>query len=101
MILSVLDRLMLLSLLPKEGSFVTLKIMRDASGILSFDEAEIKSLGIKEEGGMATWNQAADTGKEIALGEAATEIIVKELKKLDDAGKLTVNHMPVYEKFLR
>ena len=103
MILSVHDRLMILSLLPKEGNFTNLKLIRKAREALSFDEAEHLALNVREveEGAerRMIWDNAVPD-KDISLGEVVTQIIVKELKTLDEKGKLTADHMNIYEKFI-
>lgn len=102
--LSVHDRLMLQSLLPKEGNFINLKLVRKAKEALSFNEEELKSLKIQETAvdGKAriTWNQQADTPKEVPLGDVIKEIVRKELKRLDETNKLSEDHVGLYEKFV-
>lgn len=71
MLLSVHDRLMLLSLLPREGNFTNLKLLRKAREALSFNETENKALNVREEGEGAErrmiWNNFVivekDTGR--------------------------------------
>jgi len=99
--LTVFERLILLNILPKEGNFVTLKIVRELREGLSFDEKEIKEIDLKiDDKGNATWNPAKDKNKDVEIGGQANKIIVETLEKLDKDNKLTESHLSVYEKFI-
>lgn len=98
--LSVLERLTLLQILPPEGNFVTLKIVRDLTGILAMNEKEYKEFNIQQKGKQITWNLKGSQEKEIEIGEKATDIIREALKKLDETKKLEQRHLSLYEKFM-
>ena len=99
--LNILERFMLLQLLPKEGNFVTLKIVRDLQEVLAPTEEEFKELDIKHVDGNTTWNEKGREEKEITIGEKASDIIIEALKKLDKESKVTENHISIYEKFVK
>jgi len=95
-----LERLALLHVLPQEGSFATLKIVRKMREDLSFDEEEYKRIGMKElPNGRTTWEK--DEEKEFEFGEKATDIIVRSLRKLNAEEKLLADHLSVYEKYVK
>lgn len=100
--LTVLERINILGILPSEGNFVTLKIVRDLRGNLSFSEEEIKRLNIQQQDAQISWNSAAEDpeGAEVPIGEKATDVIVEALRKLDREAKLTEPLLSVWEKFL-
>ena len=98
--LNVYERLILLNVLPKEGDFTTLKIIRALRETLSFSEAEHKALEFKQEEQNIQWKQEADKPKDVTFGEKATDIIVEVLKKLNTDKKLTEQHYGLYEKFI-
>jgi hypothetical protein len=98
--LNVFDRLVLLNILPKEGNFLTLKIVRSLREDLSFSEDEHKALQFHQDGQIMKWQQSADIPKCIAIGEKANEIIVEALKKLDKENKLQAEHLSIYERFV-
>jgi len=98
--LGVMDRLVLLNTLPKEGNFTTLKIVRTMREDLSFTEEEHKTLEFKQEGDSVRWNQGADVERDINFGEKATDIIVGVLKKLNSDKKLAEQHYRLYEVFV-
>ena len=99
--LKVYDRLILLNILPKEGDFTTLKIIRKLREDLSFSEQEHATLQFKQEGGNVQWKQEGDVPVNVIIGEKATDIIVEVLKKLDKEKKLTESHLPLYELFVK
>ena len=98
--LTVMERLMVGNLIPKETSIAKWKIFNDLKDQLSLTEAEIKILDAKEapNGGM-TGNWDAVPEKEIAFGEVAENHIKDALKQLDAAEKITEQHLPLCEKF--
>ena len=99
--LNIGERLMILELLPKEGNFVTLKIVRDLQGALSFTEKELKEFGMTFEGTNVKWiPEKSKETKELEIGEKAEDIIVDALKKLDEDKKLKPNHFGLYELFV-
>ncbi len=98
--LNTFERLILLNILPHEGDFTTLKIIRKLRETLSFSEEEHKRLQFQQEGGQVKWKIEGDVVKDINLGEKATDIIVEALKKLDKEKKLKDEHYSVYTLFV-
>ena len=100
--LTVPERLTLLNILPKEGDFTTIKLMRKLRESLSFDEEELAAIKFVQNGDQVTWNAEAASVilKQIQIGEKMTDIIHDTLKKLNDEKKLTEQHFSVYEKFV-
>jgi len=100
--LKVFERLVLLNILPKEGNFVTLKIVRKLQGDLSFNEKEIKELKITidPEKGNATWDASKDKEKDVEIGRETKKIITEALEELDKDKKLTQEHFTLFEKFV-
>ena len=98
---SVSERLVLMDILPKEGSFVTLKILREAKVLLGFSNEEIKVLEISQKGEIVKWNKTKDIPKKFSLGEIATTLIRTALEELDKANKLKEEHITLYDKFVK
>lgn len=98
--LSVLDRVVLLTALPKEGNYATLKLLMNLRMSLSFTEEELKKWNIRvdPEQGFTLWDDSEDV--EIPIGEKTTDIIVDALKKLDREKKLQPDMVGTYEKFI-
>lgn len=99
--LNVLERLLVLNLLPKEGTFTNLKLLRVARENLSFTEEENKALNFKQENDQIVWINDAVGDKEIDTGEVVTRLIVKELKKLDKEEKLKDEFLSLYDKYIK
>lgn len=98
--LSVMERLVLLNILPKEGDFTTIKLLRKLRENLSFDEEEHKELMFVQDGDQVRWNEGIALTKQIQIGEKQSDIIHDALKKLNDGKKLTDQHFSLYEKFV-
>jgi len=99
--LNVLERLQLLQILPKEGNFVTLKIVKTLLNNISIGEKEFKEFDIKQTGEQLTWNAKGNEDRELEIGEKATDIIIEVLKKVDKEGKLNNQMLSLYEKFIK
>ena len=100
--LNLYERVVVMSLLPKEGNFITLKIIRDLQMELAPSEEEAKIAGLEDlpTGGIKANNWFLVVEKEIVFGDIAKGLIVDALKKLDETEKLTNDHFTVYEKFM-
>uniref|UniRef100_A0A6M3X5J4 Uncharacterized protein n=1 Tax=viral metagenome TaxID=1070528 RepID=A0A6M3X5J4_9ZZZZ len=98
--LTVVERLVLLNILPKEGDFTTIKLLRKLRENLSFDEDEHEKLNFVQDGDQVRWNQNALTDKHIQIGEKQADLIHDALKKLNTEKKLTNEHFSLYEKFV-
>ena len=96
--LTLLERLVILSVLPKEGDYATLRILQNLKLSLSFTEEETTAWGIATVDNRTTWKQNGET--EIPIGEKATDIIVSALSKLNKDKKLPAEALSVYEKFV-
>ena len=99
--LNVLERLMVLQILPKESNFVTLGIVFDLQKELTLTEEEIKEFEVvmvPDKG--ANWNEKGKEEREIKIGEKAADIIVEALKKINAEKKITPQLMSLYEKFV-
>jgi hypothetical protein len=97
--LDILERLLLLNILPAEGNVVTLRIIQDLKTKLGFTEEEIKKVNLRQEEGRVAWDDTTYV-VEIPVGEKATDIIVAALNKMNGENKLTESHIPLYERFV-
>jgi len=100
MILNVGERVLLLSILPKEGSYATMKILGELRMNLSYTEEELKKWGIETNMEAQTIKWEEDGEADIPVGEKATGIIMDALRKLDKENKLAQTMVPIYEKFI-
>jgi len=103
-LLEIGERLALTSLLPKEGNFLTLRIVKSITEKVNLKDAEIKEWNVKageSSPGVTTfsWSQDTNTETEIEFSEAETDLLRKELNKLDHQNKLTFSNISAFEKF--
>ncbi len=98
--LTVRERLVTLSILPQEGDFLTLKVLRKLRESLGFDESEHKLYKFVQKDGSITWDDKTIQEKEVEIGEKAQEIISNSLKELNREKKLKDEHFDIYAKFV-
>ena len=99
--LGVFDRIAALHVLPREGDLITLRVLRDLKQRLGFTEEELAVLNIQSTEKGTNWELDAVGEIEILIGPKAHSMIVESFKSLDAAKKLTLELLPVYEKFLK
>ncbi len=100
--LSVKERLVILSILPQEGSRLTWKVQKKLEDDLGFSEEELKLYKFETlENGNVRWDDKAEQEKEIEIGEKANDIIVLALSKLNEQNKLRKDHIAIYDKFIK
>ena len=101
--LSIEERLKLAMIIPREGNIATIKIVRELREALSFTEEEHEAfdLVIKLEEGRVEWDREKAVDVDIPLGPQAMKVIVEALEKLNKDGKLTEQHISLYDKFIQ
>lgn len=98
--LNVLERLLLLNILPAEGDFTTIKIVRTLREELSFTEEEHERLQVNVSDGKVQWDMGKEVLRNFVFGNKARDLISEDLKKLNVEKKLTEQHLSLYEKFV-
>lgn len=102
--LSILERVLILNLLPAEENVITLRIIKNLKSTLSFSEDEIKKYDIRtvaDETGKSSLRWKPDApNKDVEIGPKCTEIIIQALNALNDKKKLTEAHLSIYDKFV-
>lgn len=96
------DRLIFLSLLPRENNFSTMRIIRKVHKDLGVTDEEYKKYKVKQlENGKISFDPVkALEEKEFEIGEIATHLVKTALEQLDKDKKLTQEHYPLYEKIV-
>jgi hypothetical protein len=95
--LTVLERLLLLNYLPKEGSLADFRILKAIKTALSFSEEEHKALEFHEEGQQIRWKPEAEP-KDIEIGERALFLIKQGLTPIAAKG-VNDENFSLFEKF--
>lgn len=98
--LQIGERLTLLDILPQEGDYTTLKIIRELRETLSFNEEEHKAYNFRQEDSKILWENDKGETRDISIGEKATDIITDAFKKLNKNKKLRNEHLKLYEQFV-
>lgn len=97
--LTVLERILLLNILPTEGDLTTITIVRELREALSFSEEEHKKAKLKTNAeGRITWKDSFE--KTVEIKGKALEIARHALNHLNDEKKLNVGHISLYEKIV-
>jgi len=97
--LNVGQRLVAISVLPKEGNFVTIRMIRTLISKLGLSAEEITSFEVAEVDGEVRWNDKGSVPKSVSFADAEIDLIKKSLKKLDEENKLNQDTFLIYEKF--
>ena len=124
--LTIQDRIMLLNgILPKEGSFTTLKQLRVLREELAISDEDKEAIELKQNfvcncgnevwgdvvgkcllcgemmsaGGNVVWDAEKDPKKDIRFPKELKRTIENTLDDLNNKEKLTEQHMSIYEKF--
>jgi translation elongation factor EF-1alpha len=98
--LNLLERILLLQLLPAQEDIFVLKIIRDLKNNLSLTEEEHKEFNVQINGDNMTWNTKGKEERDISIGEKATDICIEALKKANKNKTLTEQHISLYDKFI-
>jgi hypothetical protein len=98
--LSVAERVNLLSILPAQGDYATLKILNQLRMGLALTEKEFKKWGIVSEPENRRIRWEENGVAEIPIGEFATGIIVDTLRDLEKKKQLNIELLDLYEKFI-
>ena len=98
---TVEERLLLLHILPKQGNYATLKVVREFREDLSLTEIENKELNVQLKDGAYTWDVKAVKPHYVEMSEMRTKMVVDALKKLDSENQLSEEFLPLYERFIK
>ena len=125
--LAIMERIIVLGVLPKEGSIDTLKALRKFKESLSLSEEEKTKINWRleykcpkcgealylpvptkcatcnvwlESTGAGQWNAADDPNKDVFVPATINGIIVSTLTKMNEKNKLTEELIPIYDKFV-
>ena len=97
--LSVRERLLLLGVLPKEGGTLdTIRIRHNLRQTLSFSEDEHKTYEFKQDGDQLHWKND-EIEADIEIGPKAHAVVCAGLKEFLDKGKLSEDHLSLWDKF--
>jgi len=96
--LTLKERFDVITLFPTQSDFITLQRIEEARKVLLPSEQEVKDYEVTNTDKGLTWKN--DSEREVVLGETATDLVIKELKRLNDAKELKIEHLSLYGKFV-
>jgi len=99
--LNLAERINLMAILPAEGNFITLKVIRELKANLGVKDKEFKTFEIIQKDNQITWNEKGNEELEFEFGEKATDIIIEQLEKLDRTKKLEDKDFSLFQKFVK
>ena len=98
--LRFLDRILLLNLLPTEGNFKTIIIIKDINAKIAITQEEIKKYKLTVVGTQISWdNKVGSQTFDVSLTELERNEITLALEKADKDAKLTADHIELCKMF--
>ena len=97
--LNILNRILIFTVLPKEGNILTMKTLKSLKNKVVFSEDEVKEYEIRIEEDNYKWNPEKDKEVDFDITEGEVKIISDGLKELDTQGKITENYLSLCEMF--
>ena len=98
--LNVSERLAVLELLPTSGSFLNLKLVREAREDLSFTEKETQKLEFVTDAATNTVRWVGDIEREFTFGPTIIGMVSEALAARDKKELLEFRHLSIYPKFI-
>lgn len=99
---TVQDRLILLASIQNQGNITTIRQKKHIIDQMSFSSEELKQIGLTQKDGK-DFNWKEPNGgliKDIELDSVEMQIIRDSLKLMDDTKQLTMQMIPLWEKFM-
>lgn len=97
--LNIKDRLIIPSLLPREGRLIEMQLAKSIIDAVHFTPQEISQFEIKDSLSGTTWNPKAAKEINIDFTPEQLTIIKKTIKAKDDAGEIIVDMLDTIKKF--
>ena len=97
--LNVKERLMLIGILPQEGSLSEMVDVYDLAKQLKLSDQEKELIAYKDTRSYATWKDELDPNKDIQISSDQNKIVLDCIEKLDKQGKIGIELVPIILKF--
>lgn len=97
--LNVLERIVIMNLLPKSGNFVSIRAIKNTGKILSISKEEMEETQMHITPQGSTWNKKGKDEKEFDLPASSVKIIKDRLQEMDKKNDLPLEAVTVWEKF--
>lgn len=95
------ERTGVLGVIPPNGKYEELKIVKAIVEKLAFSDEEREKYIEEDENGVRMFKKEFDNEEfEFEFAPEEIELVVKSLKELEEKGSLSVQHVDLYEKFV-
>ena len=97
--LTVKDRLVLATILPKRAGLATIILVDSVIGKIKITPEEIDLLSMKDTTtGGTVWNVEKETVLNVAFTKAEIEVLNEGIKQADEQKVITLDHLPLIKK---
>ena len=96
--LDVLERIVIMNVLPKTGSFASIRAIRNTGKLLAISKEEQSEIEMHVSPQGSTWNDKGKDEKEFELPASSVKIIRDRLEELDKKNELPLEAVTVWEK---
>jgi len=98
--LTIKDRIILLTLLPRQGGLIELQTIKGLIQVLEFTSQEIEEYQLRDTDNGVLWNKDKEKEKEITFTDAQINLIKKSINEADKNKTLTLEMLETIEKFI-
>lgn len=96
--LGIMDRVLILSILPQKGNIVTMRIVSEFQAEVGFSDKEIRDWKIKQTETGVVWDGSKSSAKEFKIGESIISVLKEQIKELDEKGEIVPQHLELIKK---
>lgn len=103
MLLTVTERVLVMGLLPRQGTIIDMNNAQNVRNAVQFSQEELDGLKIVQTDKGMEWDPdvANEIGaKDVVVGVSGAELIKTTLKKLSDGANLPIDAISLYKKFV-
>jgi hypothetical protein len=97
--LNALERVVIISILPSEGNYLTMSISKDLAKRIDLTAKDMQTYNIRQEGNV-TYYDNLHIRQEFDISSPEQAIIVKALVDLNSAEKIKGDHTDLYKRFV-
>jgi len=98
--IKLIDRILLIGLMPQKGKFEDLVISEDIINKIKIKQDEIVKFEIKSQGEQTTWNNEGVISEfNVDFTSLEVDLIKKQLTILNENNELTKDFLPIYKLF--
>ena len=93
--LDIKNRLLLISILPQQGTLTEMVEIYDLVRELKLSDEEKGEVAYVENGNYIKWDYEKDSNKDVQINNTQLDIIKRAINKLDKEGKINLEMIPL------